>query len=189
MIVKLINSANAPLGLSSAFSNGVTSGANLITLSGTAPLDARTLTLNGEALAVSWTSRTAWTAKVPLPSGSNTFVLNGLDGFGQPLTNPPVPIAISITQPTDSPVGQVQITEILPTPSLIGGASWIELYNASLTTAFDLSGWRIEGLNYTIPAGTTLAAKGRLVVPSDRFAFTGIPQNLIGNEIPSGIHW
>ena len=170
-LLRQLTNGSPALSLSAALTNGVTSSANLVTLTGTAPLNARILTLNGEPIPVTWTTRTAWTAKVPFPTGSNTFVLSGLDAVGLPITNPPVPVVVVVTGITESPVGRIVFTEILPTPRWLGGATWIELQNLSITTAFDLSGWRIEGINYTLPVGTFLAPSERIVIPSDRFVF------------------
>lgn len=170
-LIRLINNNSAPLALSASVSNGVTTSANLVTLSGTAPLDARTLTLNGRAIPVTWTSRTAWTARVPFPTGTNLVALSGIDGLGNLLTNPPVPLRVIVTGPTESPEGRIVISEILTDPGTALGASWLELHNTSTSTAYDVSGWRVEGIDYTVPPGTVLLAGGRLVIPSSRYLF------------------
>jgi hypothetical protein len=41
-------------------------------------------------------------------------------------------------------------------------AEYIEFYNRS-TSSFDLSGWRINGLDYTFPAGSFIAPGSFLV--------------------------
>lgn len=170
-ISRLITNNTAPLALNVSLTNGVTSGINLVTLSGTAPLDARALTLDGQVIPVTWTTRSAWTARVPFPSGTNVVTLGGIDGRGLPLTNPPVAVRVIVTAPDESPVGRILISEILPQPASALSASWIELQNTSFSSAFDLSGWRLEGLNYSVPPGTVLAAGGRLVIPSSRYLF------------------
>ena len=48
---------------------------------------------------------------------------------------------------------------------------FIELYNRG-TTAVDLSGWKLtQGVDYTLPAGTTIAAGGYLAVVADAATF------------------
>ena len=61
--------------------------------------------------------------------------------------------------------GQVVINEIHYDPDIkTEPVEFIELYNAGATPA-DLSGWYFsEGITYTFPAGTTLAADGYIVV-------------------------
>ncbi|YCM43698.1 lamin tail domain-containing protein [Verrucomicrobiaceae bacterium 227] len=53
------------------------------------------------------------------------------------------------------------------TPARGSDAQWVELHNRS-TEAVDLSAWNFgEGIDYTFPAGTTLAAGGYLVISND----------------------
>ena len=185
-LIKLVNNNTAALAISPNFTNGITSGINLVTLSGTAPLEAQLLTLDGNVIPVTWTSRTVWTAKVPFPSGTNVVTLGGLDGQGLPLTNPPVTVRVIVTAPDESPVGKVVISEIMPQPASALAASWLELQNISFSAAFDLSGWRMEGLSYVFPSGTIIPAGGRLILPSSRYLFgqTYGPQLSVAPEFP-----
>ena len=41
---------------------------------------------------------------------------------------------------------------------------FVELYNPSATEAVDLSGWRLDGVALTIPAGTVILPQSYLVV-------------------------
>ena len=51
-------------------------------------------------------------------------------------------------------------------------AEWIELHNPGAPPV-DIGGWRVsDAVEYTIPAGTPLAAGGFLVVDHDQFAGT-----------------
>lgn len=170
-MARLIVTNTAPLALSTSIANGITTTSNLVTLSGTAPLQARSITVDGRIIPVTWTSRTNWTARVPFPSGTSEIFVSGLDGHGQSITNSPVSLKVTVNSAVESPVGRVLISEILPSRADELTASWIELNNISSTTAFDVSGWRIEGLDYTAPPGTVLTAGGRLVIPSSRYLF------------------
>ena len=48
---------------------------------------------------------------------------------------------------------------------------FIELFNRSATYSFDLSGWRLNGVDFTFPQGTIITNRGLLVVCKDRAAF------------------
>lgn len=63
------------------------------------------------------------------------------------------------------------INEIQYQPA--GGTSgeFIELSNPSSTTAVDISGWTIEGLELTIPPGTVVLPKGQVVFVKDDVVF------------------
>ena len=70
---------------------------------------------------------------------------------------------------------QVVITEIMynpyedpDDPTDDGPAKdFLELYNPSATEAVDLSGWRLEGVDLTIPAGSVILPQRYLLVVSD----------------------
>ena len=51
------------------------------------------------------------------------------------------------------------------------GASFVELLNTSTNLSFDLSNWRLNGLDYTFPSGTLLTNRQLLVLVKDRNAF------------------
>src|SRR6059058_1451641 len=52
---------------------------NLVTLTGTAPIDVRAITINGVSYPVTWTAVTRWSMAVALSAGTNTLVVHGLD--------------------------------------------------------------------------------------------------------------
>lgn len=143
---------------------------SLATLTGTAPLNARTLLLNGAPLDVRWTTLTNWTATVALTPGANRFVLAGLDSGGQAITNAPDELAVEFTGPAEAPEGQVIFSEVHHHPSRPGSA-FIELRNLSARTAFNLGGWRIAGVDFTFAPGTVLAPGSHAVVVEDAYAF------------------
>ena len=71
-----------------------------------------------------------------------------------------------------SPVGQIVINEIMYAPAVPDG-QFVELYNNSTNTAFDLSGWQLQGLAYTFPNGAVLAPTNYLVLAVNGAAFAG----------------
>jgi hypothetical protein len=143
---------------------------NLITLAGTAPLEVRTLLVNGKPLDLRWTSVSNWTARLPLTlSGTNTLVFTGLDSFGNPVASVTGMVRVDFTGAIDPPQ-RVGFNEIHYHPA-VPDTSFLEFYNSSATTAFDLSSWRIDGAGYTFPSGTYLEAGQLLVVAADSLTF------------------
>ncbi len=63
-------------------------------------------------------------------------------------------------------INEIQYNPLLPE------ASYVELLNASANTCYDLSHWRLKGLDYTFPAGATLAGGEYLLLVKDRSQFT-----------------
>jgi hypothetical protein len=142
-------------------------------VSGTAPVGAATLTINGQPWSVRWTSVSNWTAVVPLQTGSNFFSVVGLDLKGQAVAGASNAVAYTYTGTVPSPVDAVVFNEILFNP-LLPGAEFVELFNTSTTNAFDLSGWQVNGLDYTFPNGTFIAPRAYLVLVKDRAAFNTV---------------
>ncbi len=83
---------------------------------------------------------------------TNTLEIAGLDLRGNPVPNASVNATAIVNAVPESPVGQVVFNEIMFHAAVEGG-EYVELYNRSATTTFDLSGWKINGLGYTFPAG------------------------------------
>jgi len=178
-VINTINSAggNAPFVVSGP--TLITTSNNLVTLSGTAPVQVKTIWINGVEYALTWTSISAWTVRVPImTTGLSTLNLVGYDVHGNPLTNFTRSIGVNYTGPTPVPEGTVVINEIMYNPATPDTA-FIELFNNSPTLGFDLSGWRLNGVDYTFPAGTVLTNRGFLTIANNpqaySLAYTGAP--------------
>lgn len=162
-IVSLLNqvetnfAANAPATLSS----------NLVTLTGTAPVNIKTIRINGCEYPLTWTSVTGWRAQVPLGPGTNQLIVRGFDEKGNAVTNAPVTLRIDAPAADPSPAGAVVINEVMFDPAL-PGAEYVELYNTNANVTFDLSGWQIEGLEYAFPSGSYIRPLSCLVLARDR---------------------
>ena len=141
-------------------------------VSGTAPVAAKTVWFNGAEWPITWTSVTAWTATVPLHAGTNVFSVVGVDPSGQPVPGRATRFMRSDGGPAPSPVGQVVINEIMYAPA-VPNAQYVELYNNSTNTTFDLSGWQLRGLGYTFPAGLAIGPSSSLVLAANREDFAG----------------
>jgi hypothetical protein len=159
---------NTPFSISAT--NLTVSGSNLLTLSGTAPVQVQKLTVNGLEWPVTWTSVTGWTLQLPLSLGTNTLEIAGLDLRGNVLSNTTRTVTVVVNALVQSPVDQVIFNEIMFHPA-VPGAEYVELYNRSPNTGFDLSGWRIRGLAYTFPPGSWLGPRSFLVLAKNRWAY------------------
>ena len=144
---------------------------NLVLLSGRAPLEVRDLTINGVPFPVTWTSVTSWTASVVINPGRNQLLVQGLDRLGNALDSARWTNTVDYLGPAVPPEGTVAINEILYRPS-VPGAAFVELFNSGKKVAFDLSNWRLSGLDFAFPPGTILTQGQHLVLAQDRGLFT-----------------
>lgn len=148
----------------------ITTSSNQATISGTAPVNIKTILVNGVAWPVTWTSTTAWSIRVALSAATNLLNVVGLDIDGNAVTITNTVTAV-FTGTNADPVGQIVINEIMYNPS-VPDAEYVELFNTSSNYTFDLSGWQFNGLNYTFPAGSFIAPRSFLVLTKSRVGFS-----------------
>jgi len=188
--LSVISSAGGNAAFAVNGTNYSTVSSNLVTLSGTAPVQITFLLINGVSYPVTWTSVSTWTIQVPVSSATNTLNLQGYDLHGNLVTNVTRTVIFNGTVP--DPGKCVVLNEIMYDPALTN-AEYVELYNNSTNFSFDLSGWRVNGLGYTFPAGSMLLSKGFLVLAKDPVAFAAaygssltVFDQFSGNLDPSG---
>ncbi len=169
-LVNQLSPLNVDFAITSNSGNDFTTDTNVITLTGTAPVRAQSILVNGVAYPVRWTSVTNWSIRVPLSPGDNTVTLSGRTDSGQVLTNLTDTIRVTSTATPESPVGRVVINEIMYR-SPARNAGFVEIYNNSASTVFDLSGWRLNGVDYTFPGGTLLDPRSYVVLAESRDKF------------------
>jgi hypothetical protein len=159
------------------------SGTNLIAISGVAPISLHTIRVNGIAWPVTWTTVTNWTMRVPLAQATNQLVVVGYDARGVPVGGASNLISVVYNGPVSRPEDHVVINEIMYNPAT-PGAAFIEILNSSPTFAFDLSGWRVNGLDFTFPPGTIMTNRQMLVLAQNRAAFAQVygPSNTVFAE-------
>ena len=92
---------------------------------------------------------------------------------GQPITGDSNSVIVVYNGTNASPVGQIVLNEIMYAPT-VSNAQFVELYNSSTNTTFDLSGWQFQGLGYTFPNGSTLAPTNYLVLAANGAAFRSL---------------
>jgi hypothetical protein len=139
-------------------------------VTGIAPVNVKTILINGIAYPLTWTSVTGFRIAVPLSPGVNSLSVVGIDIHGQPISGASNVVSVVYNGSSSSPVGQVIINEILFNP-ILPGAEFLELYNNSTITTFDLSGWQFKGLSYTFPSGSLLAPNSYLVLAANAAAY------------------
>ncbi|PYK96206.1 MAG: hypothetical protein DME19_20485 [Verrucomicrobia bacterium] len=152
---------------------------NLVTLTGDAPVEIKTIRVNGVAYPLSWSSVTGWSLTVPLNAGPNTLLLSAYDVHGRLLSNYTATVSVNYSGSVELPQDYLVINEIMYAPA-IPGAEFVEIYNRSPDFTFDLSNHRFNGLDYTFPEGSVIAPNGFVVLARDRAAFNaayggGIP--------------
>ncbi|HYG36470.1 MAG TPA: CotH kinase family protein, partial [Clostridia bacterium] len=152
---------------------------NLITLSGNAPISVKTILINGVAANVTWNSVTSWTLRVALSPGNNALNIQGVDPKGVVVGGATASLQVNYTGTVEQPQDKLVINEIMYQPAN-PDAEFVEIHNTSTANAFDLSNWRISGIDCTIPAGTIAGPGSFLVFARDRAAFAAT----YGSSIP-----
>ena len=178
-IQKVLATNSAPFSLTS--NGGADFGTNrsLIALEGTAPIAVSNITINGVSYPVQWTSVTRWSIKLPLQPGANGLLVQGFDNRGNLVTNTTDQISITYNGATERPEDRIVINEIMYHPET-PDAAYVELFNTSTTQAFDLSRWRLHGVDFIFSDGTILAPQSFLVVAKNRTVFA----DTYGEDLP-----
>ncbi len=152
-------------------STNFTSGSNYVTLTGTAPIDLKFIEINGVSYPITWTTETAWSLRLPMSvSGVNNFMVQGLNRLSNAVPNALRPVTVNYTGTIELPQTNIVFNEIMYNP-LTPDAEYVELFNRSTNFTFDLSGWRINGLDYIFPEGATMGPRAFLVLVKDRVAY------------------
>src|SRR5678815_678252 len=142
---------------------------NYITLTGTAPVNVKWLQINGVTYDVNWTSVTQWSVTVVLQPGVNNLVVQGLDLNGQPIGSAFDSIRVTFTGTAELAEQSLVINEIMYHPA-DANAEFVEIYNCSLTSAFSLAGYRLEGVAFSFPSSAVILPDGFVVIAQDPLA-------------------
>jgi hypothetical protein len=131
-----------------------------------------TIWINGAAYPLTWIGLTNWMVTLPLANGTNKFSVVGVNRNGQPITGDSNSVSMVYGGTNSSPAGKVVINEIMYNP-VVANSQFVELYNNSTNTTYDLSGWQLQGYGYTFPNGSIIAPTNYLVLAENPAAFAG----------------
>ena len=153
-------------------------GDSTISLTGSAPLEAKDLWVNGFNANVHWTTTKAWSISVALPRATNEFLITAVDSLGQPLNLPPLQFEILNTNAPSSLNLPPRINEWMASnqktildPANKSSADWFEVFNPN-ASPLDLSGYFLSAdststSKYQVPGGTVIGPKGFLLIWAD----------------------
>ena len=145
---------------------------NLITISGSAGLDVVDIRVNGVSYPINWTSVLNWSVTLQVTNATQLDVV-GYKRDGTIFGNPGQ-VTVNFAQPPTAPDprGFIVFNEIMYNPAATPpDAEYIEFYNSHTNYTFDLSGWRVNGVDYTFPPGSFFPPRSFLVLTKDRVAF------------------
>lgn len=169
-ILSQLTSASAGFSITSNNGNNFTTNRNTLVLTGTAPVNVSTIKVNGMEYPIEWTSVNTWRTRVALRPQQNQLSVEGFDLNGKSVAGAAALITVTLTSQSEAIAGRVLINEILANP-LAPEMEFIELHNTARLTSFDLSGYRLNGLGFTFPAGSVITPGGFLVVARDAVGF------------------
>ena len=161
--------SNFSVDASSSFSTN----RNLIALSGSAPFDIESVTVNGAVFRATWTAWNRWTILYALAPGENQLNIQGLNNKGLPVAGAQTSLTVHYTGGIEQPEDKLVINEIMYNPR-IANAGYIELHNTSLSNAFDLTGCRLDGVDFEFEIGTVIEPGGFLIIAQNRNTFGSV---------------
>ncbi len=169
-LIRELDRENEDFAITSNGGQAFTSNNNVVSLRGTAPVGVKHLQVNGVVYPVTWRTVAEWEVDVPLGSGVNRLSVVGLDPNGQPVPDTEGMIDVTFNGVAADPRTQLVISEIMYNPA-IPGAGYVEIQNISDSHTFDLTGYRINGVDFEFEPGTVLAPGAFAVVVSNRQVF------------------
>ncbi len=152
---------------------------NTIRLTGLGPGGMDKLRINDREVRLTWHTATEWSTTLVLAAGTNHLQFQAYDRQNLPLPHPVTRLDLVWLAPVESPVGAVVINEVHYNP-LQNGTAFVELYNRSSLSGFDLTGWEFKGLNFAFPNGAFIPPRGYVVVVANHASFN----NYYGSSIP-----
>jgi hypothetical protein len=149
-----------------------------VVLAGRAPFAVVNIEVNGVPFPVTWTTVTAWQITVPLGGQTNILEIVGRDLRGNIVPGAIDTITIEYNGSIPQPDEWVVINEIMYNPAQ-PDAEFIELHNRHPSFAFDLSGFRMSGVDFVLPPGSFIQPNGFLVLVENRAVFGSVYDPLL----------
>jgi hypothetical protein len=163
---------NAKTNISFTAGAGSLSG-KIFQMTGRAPIQVRWIKVNGVTVpdeAIAWTSVTNYDLQyVVTNNGSTALQVAAWDEAGRQVGSN-LNVTVNYAGPMSSPLGNLVISEIMYDSGVVEGG-FIEIHNRNVSEGFDLSGFRLNGLDFIFPAGSYLAPSNYGVVVASTAAF------------------
>jgi hypothetical protein len=152
--------------------NVTASASNLVLITGNATFDVTSIEFNGAAWPVTWTSITAWSALIPVTNNSPITVVAYNKAHQRIGSTNTVNVTYTAAAVPD-PRGFVVFNEIMYSSGPnVPDSEYVELFNTHSNLAFNIGGWRVNGLDYTFPAGAYIGPRQFLVLAKNRVGFS-----------------
>ena len=166
----LLAESDKPLAITSNGGQSFTNNSTVLALTGTAPFAADRLAINGVEYPLTWTGLNQWAATISLTGQTNVIQLQALDSQGQILPDEAPSLTVYFNGQVARPEESLVISEIMFQPA-ISNAHYVEIFNRSTNTTFDLRDYRLRGVDFDFSPGTLLAPGNYLVVVKNLAAF------------------
>jgi hypothetical protein len=132
---------------------------NLVVLTGTAPVEIRTIEVNGGTYPVTWTTVKNWTLRLPLNTGNHLLTLRGYDRWGHPYTTAAPSITVTVPTPGAANGTAPVITGISAAPdgsvSIVWSSDSGTTYQVRYKPSLEVPGWTNLGPILTATSATT----------------------------------
>ncbi len=135
--------ANVPFAI--AGSTNIVTAQNSVTLTGAAPLQVKTITVNGQQFFVTWPSLKNWSVKVSLFGYYNTLIIQGIDSYGNPVAGTSATVSV-----TDTSAPQDYSYIPYAQPDLVYSQNFDSLPNPGAVTVNTANPVTINGLTYSL---------------------------------------
>jgi hypothetical protein len=172
-----LQTIEAPFTITSPAGDSVMAEAHRLAISGTAPIAAQRITINGLPAEVAWTSVTNWVIETPVRNGTHPLRIETFDLRMNPVPNGASEFTVTYHGPDIEPHEHIAINEwmasnrSIPNPLTGEFDDWFELFNPASTPA-DLSGFHLSDssaspLRFTLPPRAIIPSGGFLLVWAD----------------------
>jgi len=157
---------------------------NYVSITGQAPVQAKTILVNGVEYPLTWTSVKNFVIYVPVANAATVLTLQGYDVRGTALSGFTTNVTVNFTGTVAPPESSLVISEIMYNPSK-PDASFVEIHNNS-DFAYDVSGWRVNGVDYTFPEGAIITNRQHLALAKNVGGFAAAFPNAVLYDLFDG---